>query len=267
MQKLTQLVALAAFAALPAAAQTTGADWRPFRVGHTYVFETNIAPQLETVRLAAGRAVGADSVYTFADYFRPARPGDTIPSSCSGTGFFQLQFLREPVTAFLTDFHVPAQGDYALGYANVAPTHFLPRRPPRVGASWVFSQGQTATVTQLGIQMVGTAGVMDSVMVATLPGGEVIKISKSFGLFAGPDLRPPVGVPLPPLPNLALHMIPERALGSLPNNQPPDWQPGDSSVYYRVETSGSMFICSESHFLKRYLTRTIAGDFIIRSYR
>ncbi|MBC7449313.1 MAG: T9SS type A sorting domain-containing protein [Hymenobacteraceae bacterium] len=262
MRALVSLFALLAMAAAPALAQTTGAAWRPFRVGHTHTFEVSTTPvELETVRLAAGRLIGADSVYDFADFYRRTTQNEVYPPTCptSPSSDFAL-FRRERNTAFGAELRVPAQGSYELRMTDGA-TYQLPRRALPVGATWAFAPGITATVMLLEVQLVGTAAIRDSVMAATLSGGGEVMLSKSFGLLNAPDLRTLALAAAP----LALHLltIPERALGGLSNDTPPDWQPGDSVLWSESGPS----ICQSGWALTRYLNRRVnlAGDSVYYS--
>ncbi len=246
---LTAFVAL--LAAVPAVAQTTGAAWRPFRVGHTYTFETDGSPkELETVRLAAGRVVGADSVYDFAPFYRAVIGNEVYPPGCqqSSSALFRVE-RNTPFGAMLL---VPTQGAYTLVFTDsAAATYSLPARPLPVGASWAFSAGVTATVTRLAIEPIGTAAVADSVMQATLSTGAQVVLSKSFGLIDAPDLRT-LASAAPT--NLHLLTIPERVLGGLPGDSPLDWQPGDSVLWYEHGPS----ICEMGYTLTRYLRRQLS---------
>lgn len=256
MRLLTCFLALGSLATAPALAQTTAADWRPFRVGHTYTFERNTAPvQLETIRLAAGRLNGADSVYAFASFYRPVTAQDSFPASCLGGGF--ALFRKEPNTPVGAELLIPANAtDYRLLFTDSTACR-LPRRPAAIGTSWPLTPSVTATVTRLEVRAIGTSTNLDSVMVAALSTGGQLVLSKSFGLLDCPDLRSVAASQASPF-DLHLLTIPERALGELPNNTSIDWQPGDSVLWYESGIS----ICESGWRLTRYLSRQIspAGD-------
>ncbi len=259
---LLALSALIGGLALPAAAQTTGADWRPFRVWHTYYYERTTTPvHLETVRLAAGRLEGADSVYAFNDFYRATSSNDVYSPNCPRTG--NELFRREENTLVGAELQLVAGvGDYFLRFAGGAALR-LPRRPPAVGASWILKPGVSATVTRLEVRAVGAgaAAVADSVWVAMLSTGDEMIGSKSFGLVQTPPLLG-IGSAQIPIFILRLLTIPERRVGQLATANLPAWQVGDSLV--RTESTFNFwnpaFGCSSVTSLAHYTRQTLSAN-------
>jgi hypothetical protein len=251
--KKSALLALLGGLALPAAAQTTGAAWRPFRVGQTYYYETNqTPPQLETVRLAGAQTIGTDSVYRFASFYRPVTSADTFQTTCLPPWI--PMFKPDTNTPLGAQMEVELSGDYVLRLTTGVAVRIRPGSLP-VGASWVFCANPaiTATVVTREVQPVGAAQVPDSVAVVALSNGGQLVLSKQFGLLNAPDLRTlTAAAPIA----LELLTIPERGLGALPRNTPIDWQPGDSVIWSESGPS----ICQSGWSVTRYLSRRVSAN-------
>ncbi len=255
------------FSLLSAQAQ---ADWRPFRVGHTHTFQTvsptpGVPTELKTIRLAAGTLRGADSVYAFAPAYRFMESFDTLAVGCpagSGVGFPLARLeLNTPVGAEMA---ARPDGDYLLRFTTGA-TLRLRSRGLRVGASWPLCANPaiTATIQRREVRPVGTARVADSVVVVRLSGAATgtLVLSKRFGLLELPEL--PVSRHSC---SLELLTIPERGLGELPNTSPPpNWQAGDSVVWFESAGSIGLFSCYSTWSLTRFLTRRVSADTTYRT--
>ncbi len=250
-----------ALAAVPAVAQTTAAAWRPFRVGQTHTYQTNTTPvELETVRLAGGRVVGADSVYDFAPYYTPITAADTLGRPCSASPNSPI-FIQKRNTGFGAEMRLLPAGAYQLRFTT-GRTVVLQTRQLRLGSSWVFcaNPAVTATVARREMRPIGSAAIVDSVAVLALSTGGEVVLSKQFGLVEAPDL---LALATAPTVSRQLLTVPERALGELPDSQPLDWQPGDSVLRRYAEVSGP-WTCATIWTLERYLGRQITptGDTI-----
>ena len=262
MRKLFSLLAALLPAVAPAVAQTTGSPWRPFRVGHTYTYALDTADRrLETVRLAEGRVDGADSVYRFAPFYRRANHLEPYPPQCvANPGAYPI-FRLEPNTSVGAELCVPAaSAPYELRFTDDTTRCRLPRPPYAVGQTWQLTSTVSATVTTLETQLIGTAGLPDSVMVASLNTGGELVLSKSYGLILTPHLRELVTRGATTR-SFELLTIPERALGGLPDEVVIDWQPGDSLLW----THNGPSICEWGYSLTRYLSRQLSatGDSVV----
>ncbi len=252
---LLALSALLGGLALPVVAQTTGGDWRPFRVGHTYYYAAGAGQDsIVTVRIKAGEMAGADSAWSFQQVARGRgqnRPPVLLPDTELGA----------TQTALLG-------GDFEL--RTSAARMFRLRTHLPIGATWPFGSGLTATLSARTWEPVALAdsSVRDSMLVIGLSNGQTIRLSKRYGLVSAPSLLALSAGQSAPM--LTLYALPERNAG-LPPNHP--WRlfnfsPGDE-LGYHYTVGGINFtwgvVCKESWLRVRVLDRRFdaTGDTLL----
>ena len=177
-------LALATLFSLPKARAQQA--WRPFRPGLIYAFSAPGSSSAHTLRLdSAYRTVAGDSAWAFGRMMKLSNGGE---QSVNPYGVYRksrnnlfgarLTWQRTPAAFILENF---VEG-------NFQPAVALQLRPQAaVGSSWTASTTPTltATLTSRSLQTVG--GQLDSVAVITLSSGQVVRLSRSYGLLEAPQ--------------------------------------------------------------------------------
>jgi hypothetical protein len=133
-----------------------------------------------------------------------------------------------------------------------------------VGSSWTASVAPaiTATLTSRTEEQLGTG--LDSVAVITLSSGQVVRLSRSYGLLQGPQWLS-TATSTPQWSQARLPMT----LAQSPYNPTAlfNMQPGDEMGYFQDPFTISPFPSSESYILRRILTRQQTADSLLYTYQ
>ena len=237
--------------------------WRPFRPGPIYSFSAPGSSNIHTLRLDSAYVTAAgDSAWTFG---RIVKTTDGHEQSTNPYGIYRksrnnlfgarLIWQRSPAAFILENL---AEGSFQAALS-------LQLRPlAAVGSTWAASTtpALTATLTSRSLQTV--QGVADSVAVITLSSGQVVRLSRSYGLLEGPKwlgtassaaqwtqaARPATAVQTPYNPLLSFTM-----------------QPGDDLGYTTDPAGNIQFPSSRSYLLRRILTRQQTADSLVFTYK
>ncbi|MGY3089733.1 hypothetical protein ACVWYF_002781 [Hymenobacter sp. UYAg731] len=254
------LAALFLFIALSADAQQA---WRPFRPGLIYGFSGPGSSSVHTLRLdSAYTTTAGDSAWTFK---RLVKTSDGREQSINPYGGYRksrnnlfgarLVWQRTPAAFVLENL---AEGSAQSAFA-------LQLRPQAaVGSTWVASSSPalTATLTSRSPQLVGT--VLDSVAVITLSSGQVVRLSRTYGLLAAPQWLATAGN----TPQWTQALLPITLTQSSYNpTQLFNLQPGDELGYLTQPFTISPFPTSESKTLLRIITRRQTADSLLFTFQ
>lgn len=239
-------------------AQTTA--WRPFRPGFIYGFAQAARPTtLHTLRVDSAYATATgDSVYTFNKLLRPIS-GSSALYAKSRNNLLGARLRWQPNTR---DFYLEANAEPTLGTAQA--TSLLLRLGATVGSTWAASAQPvlTATLSSRTVGVVGTAA--DSLTTITLSNGQVILVSKHYGLVQGPAwLALTTGGSTwyqPGTPQVGLGFYDPQKLFAL--------NAGDELGYDLVDyaVGSGALICSQGYMLRRITSRQLTADSLIVSY-
>ena len=254
---------LAALFFLGAGSADAQMAWRPFRSGLIYAFNGPGSGSAHTLRLdSAFLTTSGDSAWTFR---RIAKTSNGQEQSINPYGIYRKS-RNNLFGARLTWQRTPA----AFMLENVAESGFqavmvLQLRPQAaVGSTWAASTApaRTATLTSRSLQQVG--GISDSVAVITLSTGQVVRLSRTYGLLEGPQW---LGT-APGTAQWTQARLPATLAQSAYNPATLfDLQPGDELGYLREPFTISPFPVSESHILRRISTRQQTPDSLVYTYR
>lgn len=251
---------------LASAAQAQQA-WQPFRPRLAYQFSEHATPgdTTHTLRLASGTPVAgtpSDSLFRFT-----ARVGrGSVVANCYG----RLTLL--PDNLFGATLRSQPRAVFTLAAANGRTLTLRPLAP--VGQSWATGlAGLTASVSSRTVAPVlGTAS--DSVATIQLSDGQVLRLSKRYGLLEGPSLDSYLNG-RNRRRQLTLTALPERGLGTALTGPRAiyDYQPGD--VFQSITTDVlylSQSTCQQSWQQDSVLTRQLSrtGDtltYTLKSWR
>lgn len=261
------LAAMLLFIGLKAQAQQ---PWRPFRPGLIYAFSGPGSGSAHTLRLdSAFVTATGDSSWTFK---RLMRTSDNREQSTNPSGHYRKS-RNNLFGARLT--WQRTQGAFVL--ENMAESGFqtaisLQLRPQAlVGSTWTASGVPviTATLTSRGWQPVNASAgsPSDSVAVISLSSGQVVRLSRTYGLLQGPQWLG-VAASAPQWTQARLPMT----LAQSPYNPTLlfNLQPGDEMGYYNDPFMGSLFPSfpsSESYTLRRILSRQLTADSLSFTYQ
>ena len=254
------LAALFLFSGFEAGAQQA---WRPFRPGLIYAFSVPGSSSAHTLRLdSAYRTTSGDSAWTFG---RIMKTSDGHEQSTNPSGIYRksrnnlfgarLTWQRSPAAFVL-------ENSAEAGFQAAAVLELRPQAA--VGSAWAASTAPvlTATLTSRSLQQV--QGVADSVAVITLSSGQVLRLSRSYGLLEGPQwlgttsttaqwtqARLPQTLAQSPYNPVALFTM----------------QPGDELGYLVDPFTILPFSSFRSHILRRILTRQQTVDSLVLTYK
>jgi hypothetical protein len=275
MRPFTQLFALVAFATFPAAAQTTGADWRPFRVGHTYYYAAGVRQDsIISVRLLPNPlvAVNGDTTWLFPPVLRPVAPTG-IPGGCPPVLFMQFFYTHRLSQDIEFGQRLTAQSGGRYTFSTSDSLTFQLQTRGIVGSAWAFAPGITATLTArtMAVVALDAPAIQDSVLIISLSTGGRLVLSKQYGLISSPDLVG-IGQGQAVVAPLVLQSLPSRNLG-LPPSHPwriYDFQPGDE-FGFKGETSpgGATWVCARNYLRLKVISRALnsSGDTLIYAIR
>ncbi len=248
-------------AAVPAVAQTTGAAWRPFRVGHTYFYAAGAQQDsLIPIRLDSAYTAGADSAWRFAPVIERRDPAQPVACPPSGAGGFDYQWRAENELG--SSMRQLGPGTYTLSGGGAG---YELRCTAAPGATWPFGGGLTATLTRRDTLKVG--GLLDSVAVIGLTGGHTLVVGKRTGWVSGPSLRGlRFGVTIPlrllAVPGLTPALPPTHAWRIY------DFQPGDEFGYVHEDVAFSLgWVCRATYERVRVLSRQLNAAGTVLTYR
>ncbi|MET4076072.1 hypothetical protein [Hymenobacter sp. UYCo722] len=254
------LAALFLFSGFGASAQQA---WRPFRPGLLYAFSAPGSSSAHMLRLdSVYRTPAGDSAWTFGRLLKTTdgheqstNPYGTYRKSRNNLFGARLIWHRAS-SAFLLE-------NLAEGNFQVAVT--LELRPQAVvGSSWTASTvpALTATLTSRSLQQV--QGTADSVSVITLSSGQVVRLSRSYGLLEGPQWLGTSSA----APQWTQARLPQT-LAQSPYNPLALFamQPGDEMGYLVEPFTISPFPSYRSHILRRILTRQQTADSLVLTYK
>ena len=254
------LATLFSFIALIANAQQA---WRPFRPGLIYTFSAPGSSSAHTLRLdSAYVTTTGDSAWTFK---RLVKTSDGHEQSTNPYGIYRksrnnlfgarLTWQRVPAAFVLENV---AEGSTQAAFA-------LQLRPQAaVGSTWAASSSPalTATLTSRSQQLVGT--VLDSVAVIMLSSGQVVRLSRTYGLLAAPQWLATASN----APQWTQALLP-MTLAQSPYNPTRlfNLQPGDELGYLTQPSTISSFPAPESKTLLRITTRQQTTDSLLITFQ
>jgi len=244
--------------------------WRPFRPGLIYSFTTARSSNLVGTYLlrldSAYAAAGGDSVWAFNRLLRPLG-GDvamffpTLASRKSRNNLFGAR-LRWTPSADEFMLENVAEGNFQAAFS-------LRLRPrAAVGSTWAASTAPalTATLTSRTWQPVTAAvgSLSDSVAVITLSSGQVLRLSRRYGLLAGPRWLATSG----PAPQWEVAELP-ATLANSPVYPATlfNLQPGDRLGYAAMFGSLGGLPCTGEFTLRVVQSRRLVGDSLLYTYR
>lgn len=254
------LAALSLFMTFGASAQQA---WRPFRPGLIYAFSGPGSSSAHTLRLDSAHVTAAgDSAWTFKRLVKLSNgseqsvyPYGIYRKSRNNLFGMRLIWQRTP-SAFILE-------NVAEGSFQTALTLQL-RPQAAIGSTWTASTipALTATLTSRSLQAV--SGQLDSVAVITLSSGQVVRLSRSYGLLEGPQWLGTSAstaqwtqAQLP----MALMQSPYNPVVLFTQ------QPGDEMGYEDNPFTISPFPSSQSHILRRILTRRQTADSLVLPFQ
>ena len=253
-------------AAPRAEAQLT--TWRPFRPGTVYSFlqarGTATPTHVHTLRVDSAYATaGGDSVYTFNRLLRPVPGGSAYALFRSRNNVLGARLRWRPGTR---DYYLEANAEPALG-GPAAPVALLLRPSAAVGSTWVASTAPalSATLTGHGLGLAG--GAPDSLATITLSNGQILVLSRLYGLIQGPQWLQlsAAGTAQPSTwqrygtlgPGLGLYD--PRTLFAL--------SVGDEIGYSLVAPQFATLVCQSGYRLRRIVARQQTADSLVLSYK
>ena len=254
------LTALFSFIAFIANAQQA---WRPFRPGLIYALSAPGSSSAHTLRLDSAyvTTTTGDSAWTFK---RLVKTSDGHEQSTNPCGIYRksrnnlfgarLTWQRVPAAFVLENV---AEGSMQAAFA----LQFWPQAA--VGSIWAASRSPalTATLTSRSQQLVGT--VLDSVAVIMLSSGQVVRLSRTYGLLAAPQWLATASN----APQWAQALL-LMTLAQSPYNPTRlfNLQPGDELGYLTQSFTISPFPAPESKTLLRITTRQQTADSLLITF-
>ncbi|MBO2009634.1 T9SS type A sorting domain-containing protein [Hymenobacter negativus] len=250
------LAALSLFIASRANAQQA---WRPFRPGLIYAFSGPGSSSVHTLRLdSAYRTAAGDSAWAFG---RILKTSDGHEQSTNPYGIYRKSRNNLFGSNLLW---VAGTSEFVL--ENVAEGTYQAalslRLRPRaaVGTTWTASTAPALTATLTSRSLEQVQGVSDSVAVITLSSGQVLRLSRSYGLLEGPQW---LGSTSAATQWVQTH-LPQTLMQS-PYNPLAlfTMQPGDEMGYEANPFNIMPYGGSRSHILRRIITRQQTADSLI----
>lgn len=261
------LLAALLIGALGPTAQAQTTAWRPFRPGFVYGFTGISAAPAATHTLRVDSAYATttgDSVYTFNRLLRPLLVGNNYSHLKSRNNLLGARLRWRPGTS---EYYLEANAEPALGGAAAATTLLLKPRAA-VGSTWSASTAPVLTAT-LSSRVLGTVAgsTPDSVATITLSNGQVLVLSRQYGLQAGPPwLTLTTGTATPPA-NWQQAMLPVGSLGGYDPRTLFALNPGDELGYEYSELNPFYPSCYSGSRLRRIVSRQQTADSLILVYK
>ncbi len=254
--KHSYLLAALLVCALGRHSQAQTSAWRPFRPGLVYAFaQAASTGTLHTLRTDSAYATTTgDSVYTFNRLLRPISASSALYGK-SRNNLLGARLRWQPGTH---DFYLEANAEPALGITQ-ATTLFL-RPTVAVGNTWAASTqpALTATLSSRTLGAVGNAA--DSLVTITLSNGQVLIVSKHYGLVQGPQwltLAPGSSTWYQPSP-------PQAGLGFYDPLKLFVLNVGDELGYDLIDYAfGAGLVCSWGYMLRRITGRQLTADSLV----
>ncbi|MBG8552406.1 T9SS type A sorting domain-containing protein [Hymenobacter guriensis] len=228
----------------------TAQNWRPFRPGLIYTYQSADHSMRYLTRLDSAFKEATDSVYQFRRLMRPedVRSSEATSYYATPNGLLAARLVVQPGTS--------AFRLIRLADRQTAALDLLIRPQTRENGSWQASREPDlqATITSRSRELV--FGVLDSVLTVRLSSGAELRLSKAHGLLEGPlglETEPTTALVLQaaiaPHPWAEADMYPTRAL---------NWQVGDefgSRTFYLYGLP-----CQTTYTLRRITARTQTAD-------
>ncbi|MBH8567909.1 hypothetical protein KB206_03385 [Microvirga sp. STS02] len=263
------LVALFSFIAFGASAQQA---WRPFRPGLIYSFNTPTTgtnpPATFLLRLdSAYTTMAGDSAWAFNRLLRP-NDGSVLAAYYSPTARKSRNNLfgaRLTWTLGTSEFVLENVAEGSLQAAQQL------RLRPRaaIGSTWTASAAPalTATLTSRVWEPVGAAvgSPSDSVATITLSSGAVLRLSRQYGLLAGPRW---LAASTASAPVYTASQLPTALSNSALNPTTLfNLQPGDLLGYDETSRPLAGPPCTSFYTLRGIQSRQTVGDSLIYTYQ
>ncbi|RZL02533.1 MAG: hypothetical protein EOO62_22010, partial [Hymenobacter sp.] len=259
------LLAALLLATLSQQAQAQTTAWRPFRPGRVYGFVGTSPTAVHTLRVDSAYATATgDSVYTFNRLLRPLMTGNTFNNLKSRNNLLGARLRWRPGTS---EYYLEANAEPALG-GSAVPTTLLLKPRAAVGSTWSASTTPALTAT-LSSRVLGSAAgsTPDSVATITLSNGQVLTLSRQYGLQAGPPwLTLVTGTATPPA-NWQQAMLPQIGLGNYDPRSVFALNVGDELGYEYAELNPFSFPCYSGSRLRRIIARQQTADSLLISYK
>ncbi|PJJ58925.1 T9SS type A sorting domain-containing protein [Hymenobacter chitinivorans] len=262
MKKRQLLVLAALFASvLTVKAQS----WKPFRQGLIYAYQPSSAEagsDAHTFRVdSAYVTTTGDSVFTFNRMMRRAPGGYEGTFYKSHNNLFGARLQWRPGTF---EYQLLVTADPTAGQSATA---LLLRPCVAVGTTWMASQSPlvTATLSSRGLQSFGSPAVADTLATITLSNGQVVRLSRRYGLVSATELVYPYSGASKEYVQAALPApLLESAYSPLKIF---DMQPGDELGYVQEPFSYGSLVCSRTYKLRQIKTRQQTADSLIYTYQ
>ncbi|MCB2408559.1 T9SS type A sorting domain-containing protein [Hymenobacter lucidus] len=240
-------------------------SWKPFRMGLIYAYQptgTGPATDAFTLRVDSAYATTAgDSVFTFNRIMRRAPGTDQGTFYKTRNNLFGSRLEWRPGTA---EYRLVVNADPTAGQGA---TSLLLRPRAAVGSSWAAGQNPlvTATLTSRAVQTFGTPAVTDSLATITLSNGQVVRMSRRYGLVSATELVYPYSG------NSREYVQAALPAALLQSAYSPlaifDMQPGDELGYVQEPFSYGGLPCSRTYKLRQIKTRQQTADSLIYTYQ
>jgi hypothetical protein len=239
-------------------------NWRPFRPnGDVHAFRGASADTVLTLRLDSAAVNSTDSVYYFNRIMRRsdnAAQGAAWRKSLNNQFGTQMRYNVAQRTYVLYWNGGQVNGDLLDRTLVLKP--FVP-----VGTTWssyFTDYGVTTKLLSRGTSQID--GVQDSVATFQVSNGQVVVLSKNYGLVSAPQN---LAFGLPSSKMLTLARRPAAAARSYYDPLAIlDLQPGDELGYiWQPFVSLSPFSCFTEWTLRRVMSRTITADSVIYTFK
>ncbi|TGE23283.1 T9SS type A sorting domain-containing protein [Hymenobacter metallicola] len=240
-------------------------SWKPFRQGLIYAYQvSNATASSETHTLRVDSAyvtTGGDSVYTFNRMMRRAPEGDRANFYKSRNNLFGSRLEWRPGTS---DYRLVVNLDPTAGQGA---TTLLLRPRVAVGTTWTAGQNPlvTATLTSRTLQSFGSPTVTDSLATITLSNGQVVRLSRRYGLLAATELvYPYAGASKQYVQSQLPAPLLQSAYSPLALF---DMQAGDEIGYVEEPFSYGGLPCSRTYTLRRIKSRQQTADSLVYTFQ
>jgi hypothetical protein len=265
--KHNYLLAALLLGALGQQAQAQTTAWRPFRLGFIYGFvgTSTASTATHTLRVDSVYATSTgDSVYTFNRLLRPLLVGNSYNHLRSRNNLLGARLRWRPGTS---DYYLEANAEPALG-GSASPTTLLLKPRAAVGSTWSASTAPALTAT-LSSRTLGTAtgSTPDSVATITLSNGQVLLLSRQYGLQAGPPWLTLSTGTATPIANWQQAMLPQAGLGNYDPRSVFALNVGDELGYSYSELNPFSLPCYSGTRLRRIMSRQQTADSLVFTYQ
>lgn len=223
------------------------------------------ATTVHTLRVDSAYATtGGDSVYTFNRLLRPLQTGNTFNHLKSRNNLLGARLRWRPGTS---EYYLEANAEPALS-GSAGPTTLLLKPRAAVGSTWSASTTPALTATLSSRALSTAAGsTPDSVATITLSNGQVLLLSRRYGLQAGPQwLTLSTGTATPPA-NWQQALLPQAGLGSYDPRSVFALNVGDELGYEYSELAPFSFPCYSGSRLRRIVARQLTADSLVLTYK